>query len=97
MAYILKGQAELDLEEIWNYTFHKWGIVQAHKYIDDLNDSFKYLSQNPLCCIENLEIQPPVRIYPCHSHLVVYLINSDVQISIIRILHKKMDIRKNLE
>lgn len=97
MGFILKGLAELDLEKIWKYTSIKWSVKQANKYIDEIHNSILYLSNNPKSCSENLEINPAVRIYPCQSHLIVYIINDNSSISIIRILHKRMDIRKNLD
>ncbi len=30
--------AENDLVDIWIYSFNKWGVVQADKYIDQLDE-----------------------------------------------------------
>jgi toxin ParE1/3/4 len=36
--YIILNSANKDLNEIWEYTFHKWSIAQADKYYNSLID-----------------------------------------------------------
>ncbi len=96
MQYILKELAEKDMADIWKYTVKKWNINQAITYIDSLEEGFHLLIDNPEMCRENFEIIPPVRIYPCQSHLIIYLILPNKNLNILRILHKSMDINLNM-
>ena len=96
MQYILKELAQKDMEDIWKYTVKKWNINQAISYIDSLEEGFNLLSDNPEMCRENFEFIPPVRIYPCYSHLIIYLILPNININILRILHKNMNINSNM-
>jgi plasmid stabilization system protein ParE len=45
-SYRIRQLAEKDLEQIWLYTFHEWGIEQADKYIHLLIARFSWLSEN---------------------------------------------------
>ena len=93
--YKLQPEAERDLEGIWRYTAEQWGVDQAVKYIDALDDAFKHLAQMPLICRERQEFRPPVRIYQHERHLIVYIVSNDEMI-IIRILHAHMNLEDHL-
>ena len=43
----LRPGAQQDLEDIWLYTYKKWGLEQAESYDGALNDQFKGLAWNP--------------------------------------------------
>lgn len=95
-SYKLLPEAERDLENIWLYTAQEWGVEQAMNYIDELNDSFQNLNDHIKFSRLRTEFTPPVYIYRCNHHLIVYL-KSDGYIAIVRILHEKMDIDGQLE
>jgi toxin ParE1/3/4 len=93
---IKQAQAELDLVDIWLYTFNEWGEKQADKYLDELAAAMDLLAQQPLICRERSEFTPPVRIQHHEHHLIVYLAQ-DNGINVIRILHENMDVDGQLE
>jgi toxin ParE1/3/4 len=43
--YKISKLAELDLEDIWNYTVYEWSIEQAEKYLNGLFSCFDGLSE----------------------------------------------------
>ena len=94
--YKLLPEAERDLEDIWLYTAPKWGVEQAMTYIDELNASFKNLNDHAKFSQLRTEFTPPVYIYRCNHHLIVYLKN-DSHIVVVRILHEKMDMDEQLK
>lgn len=47
MNYKISKQAEIDLENIWLYTFEEWSIDQADYYFDLIMDEIEYISKNP--------------------------------------------------
>ena len=47
MNYKISKQAEIDLENIWLYTFEEWSIEQADYYFDLIMDEIEYISKNP--------------------------------------------------
>lgn len=91
-----QNQAKQDLIDVWLYTFNEWGEVQADKYLDGLEYSLRLLAEQPLICREREEFEPPVRIYHHEHHMVVYLL-MEGGINIVRVLHKNMDIVRQLE
>jgi toxin ParE1/3/4 len=93
--YRLRPAAERDLEGIWLHTLDRWGARSADKYIDDLDDCFALLADNPLACTERGEFTPAVRIHHHRSHLIVYTAES-AEITILRVLHQSMDIGHHL-
>jgi toxin ParE1/3/4 len=91
-----QAQAKQDLVDVWLYTFYEWGEAQADKYLDGLESALWLLAEQPLICRERNELEPPVRIYHHQHHMVVYLVVGD-GINIIRVLHKNMDAKEQLE
>lgn len=91
----LRPKAETDLEKIWLYTVKTWGIEQANFYIDEIDDVFRLLAEQPLLCRAREELSPPVRIHHHAKHLIVYA-EAEQSIDIIRILHESMDIEAQL-
>ena len=87
--------AEQDLLDIWLYSYENWGETQADKYVDELESVIKSIAANPFSYKEREEFSPPIRI--CHHarHLIIYTV-SNTSLSIIRILHNRMDIDAHL-
>lgn len=89
--YRLTNLAELDLVDIADYGFQKYGMDQALKYGAALEGGFKYLAENPETCRLREEFDPPVRIYPIGVHIVIYRIIDRGFIEITRIRHGRED------
>lgn len=95
--YHLTKKAVEDLTEIWNYTCEEWSETQADSYYFLLLNSFEYLAENPTrgkkydVVIENLLG------YKSNEHIIFYLIHSNTEIEIIRILHGSMDLKSKFE
>ena len=87
MGYALSRKAEEDIIEIFLRSVEQFGLKQAELYHTILERSFQFLSDNPLAARERTEITPPVRIHPIESHLIVYTIDEDGDVFIIRVRH----------
>jgi len=87
--------AENDLINIWVYSFDNWGVVQADKYLDQLNHGFKFIAENPLVGTNCDDIRKGYFSYPIKRHLVFYKIESKVLI-IVRVLGTEMDYVEHL-
>lgn len=86
----LRPSALDDLEAIWLYTAAQWSVGRADEYIRQVSAGLDLLTERPEIGRERRELNPPVRIYPVASHLVVYRIESD-HLDIIRIRHVRED------
>jgi len=97
MPRILKqAQVELDLLEIWLYTFNQWGEDKADDYLDDPGTEIELLANQPQMSRQRHEFKPPVRIHHHAHHLIVYTALDD-GVHLIRILHEEMDVTSQLD
>ena len=97
MNYKISKQAEIDLENIWLYTFEEWSIDQADYYFDLIMDEIEYISKNPKTGEDYNEIRKGYFRSRVKSHFIFYKINlKEENIEIIRILHQQMDIESHI-
>lgn len=91
LPYELSQEADLDLEDIFDYTAIEFGIDQAVQYLMGFEELFKLLSINPRMGKERNEIRIGLRSIVKESHIVFYRITSH-SIRIVRVLHTSRDI-----
>ena len=91
MGYQLSQSAEEDIIAILAEGIVRFGSKQADQYALVIENTLDFLGEHPNAARERDEIQPPVRIYPFGSHLVVYTIQSDDTILVLRIRHCRED------
>ncbi len=91
MAYRLSVKAENDILKAYLEGVRLFGVEQAEKYYADLEHAFEFLSDTPNAARERLEITPPVRVHPYRSHIIIYLIDNDCDILILRVRHGRED------
>lgn len=59
--YRLTSLSNQDINEIWEYTFHKWSIKQADKYYDLLIESFNQITIDSNCGKNYGGVEPKLR------------------------------------
>ena len=97
MKYQISKQAEIDLENIWLYTFEEWSIEQADYYFDLIMNEIEYISENPKSGKDYNEIRKGYFRSRVKSHFIFYRINfKEENIEIIRMLHQQMDIESHI-
>ena len=97
MNYKLSKQAEIDLENIWLYTFEEWSLKQADYYYDLIMDEIEYISINPKSGKDYNNIRKGYFRSRVKSHFIFYKINlKEENVEIIRILHQQMDIESHI-
>jgi len=84
--YLLSQIADTDLEEIFDYTTHKFGLEQAEKYLLEIEDIFLHLLKNPESGKKRDEIKKGLYSFPKDNHIIFYRIFNN-SIRIVRILH----------
>jgi len=93
--YMLTGKAEQDLSDIIEYTKTRWGRSQTSIYIDSIEARCQMLADNPSIGKGCDDIANELMRHPIGSH-VIYYIRQGQDISIIRILYKRMLPSKHL-
>ena len=93
-SYALSPLAEIDLEEIWFYTFQNWSLAQADSYHRDLVAAFEGLASGTKRG-RDVDVRPNYLKCPVGPHMI-YFRNSDDQIKVIRVLNQRQDEALNL-
>lgn len=91
MTYNLTNKAIEDLLHIYAEGLRLFGQDLAESYYAELESTFDLLAANPKLARQRAELNPPVRIHPFHSHLIIYNIEPNDDILIIRIRHNRED------
>lgn len=87
MAYKLSTKAEEDIIRVYRESFRLFGTEQAEIYYAGIERIFQFLSDTPKAARERTEISPPVRVHPYQSHIIVYLIDENGDVLILRVRH----------
>lgn len=88
-AYRLTPDAQTDLIEIRRYTLKQWGAEQSKKYLLELRQTIRVLSETPTLGKQRHEVGVDVFSFPYVSHVIYYIVNKQ-QIVIFGVLHKSM-------
>lgn len=91
MSYRLSEQAEEDVVRVYVQGTELFGVQQAVRYHRRLRATFELLAANPRMARERAEYDPPVRIHPVGSHVVVYVVDDRDEVLILRIRHGRED------
>lgn len=87
--YKFTDEAEHDLEEITNYTLQKWDIAQTLAYLDELETLGQLLADNPDGTKRDT-VPDGLLSFPYENHTLYYMKQSH-GITVVRILHQRMD------
>ncbi|WP_114365255.1 type II toxin-antitoxin system RelE/ParE family toxin [Ciceribacter lividus] len=95
MSFSLSVEAEEDIIAIAEQGVRMFGAGPAKRYHDELFALLDLIAANPRIARERDEINPPVRTHPFKAHLVVYRIEDDETIFVIRVRHGHEDWASN--
>ena len=91
MGYRLTRKAAEDIGDIYLHGIQQFGPRQADAYHTLLEKTFRFLAENPRAAHERPELSPEIRVHPVQSHLVIYRVENDGDVLIIRIRHGHED------
>ena len=91
-AFELTKEAKEDLRKIARFTEKRWGRDQRFLYIKQFDDVFHLLAETPSVGKQCDYIKEGYRKFPQSSHIIFYHESTNTKITIIRILHKSMDV-----
>ena len=87
----IASRAYQDLIDIGEYTERQWGYEQRAKYLRQLLDRIKWLAENPHLGKPRPEIAAGDFSYREGKHQIFFYFYDDRQITIIGVLHERMD------
>lgn len=91
MTFYLTREAEQDVISIYLYSAETFGPVQAEAYHEKLAATFRRLAEQPRIARLRTEIDPPVRVHACGAHIIIYGIQPDDSVLIVRVRHGSED------
>jgi toxin ParE1/3/4 len=94
--YLLSPAAQLDLEQIWDYTCRRWAVEQADEYLRELQRAIELAAANPRIGQACEEIRPGYRKLAAGSHTLYYRLMPDGVVDVVRVLHQRMDVDRHL-
>jgi toxin ParE1/3/4 len=89
--YSLTQAAAKDISDIFIAGLAMFGLDQADKYHEGLTATFAFLADYPRAARVRFEITPPVRAYRYKSHMIIYEIDDDDAVIILRVRHGHED------
>lgn len=94
-AFRLSPAAQQDLDAIFDYTVEQWGMPQALRYMQMLEEACAAMAQAPQQAQDCSHIRSGYRRGLAGQHFVYFRIEED-GIAVIRILHPRMDAPRHL-
>jgi len=85
--YRLSAFAIRDLSEIRKQGRRQFGLANSQSYMDGLLRLLVIISDNPELGRLRTEINPPVRVHPHRSHVLIYTLDDCRRPQILRIRH----------
>jgi toxin ParE1/3/4 len=95
MRFVLSPLAQVDLDEIWDYSVERWGDKRAERYVRDLRQAIEAVAEDPHRGRSCDEIRVGYFKYAVVSHVIFYRL-TDCGIDVVRILHGRMDLEQHL-
>jgi len=89
-TFVLSPAAEIDLDDIWDYSVENWGERQAERYIRMIQDTIIGLTVGTQFSQSAQHVRPGFRKVLVGTH-VLFFKEDDKLIDVIRILHQRMD------
>jgi toxin ParE1/3/4 len=94
-GYVLSPRAQSDLDDIWDYSAQRWGVIRAERNICDLSEALEILAVDRTRGRECDDIRAGYYKYTVFSHVIFYRVTG-VGIDVVRILHGRMDFKQHL-
>jgi toxin ParE1/3/4 len=95
-VFTLTKKAKSDLKSIAAYTQRRWDKKQRRIYTLQFDDTFHLLADAPALGSECDFIKQGYRKFSVTSHIIFYQSISQSEIEIVRILHKRMDAKAQI-
>jgi toxin ParE1/3/4 len=91
VAIRLSPKARQDFIDILRYTGKTWGKNQVTVYRDKIDEALRLIGGNPMMGRQREDLPDTHRSYLVGSHIVIYRIETDGAIGVVRILHQRME------
>ena len=94
-SFTLSKRADQQAKQIYWDTVREWGVSQADKYIDEMENTLKLIVDNPDLGRSCEEIRAGYRRFEYGRHVIFYRKRA-VDIFVVQIIHDRMDAIRHL-
>lgn len=94
-SYRLSPAAQADLEGIFDYTVYRWGLDRAVRYTQSIEAACSAIAANPGSTEDCDYIRAGYRRASAGRHTIYFRVDGG-GVSVIRILHQRMDAPRHL-
>ena len=91
MPHEIRSAAVDDLARIYLDGIALFGSGQADVYEDGLYAAFDFLAANPFALRVRTELNPPLRAYRYKAHMIIFDVEADGLVMILRVRHGRED------
>lgn len=95
MRLELSRRAQVDLDDVRDYSVAEFGNAGAAAYLDAIEASFRRMLDFPCIGSVHATLRPPTRSLGCQQHRIFYQVEGEM-ILVLRILHKARDAERRL-
>ena len=85
---VFSARADIDRDQIWDFTVEHWSVAQAETYLTGLDHLLRLLAEHPQMARERRDLVPPVRLHKYNSHLVIFTAD-ETTLTVIRVVHSR--------
>lgn len=93
----LSAAARQDFLDIGDQTRDRWSEAQAERYLNQILETIAEIGRHPLAGAEVSWVRAGYRRRRTGSHLIFYVIRGDDFIDVVRILHERADVPRQLD
>lgn len=93
VKYNLTKKADNDISKMYAYTATSFGVTQADKYYNGLISQIEFIASSPEMYRKLERFSPAVRICPYQSHTIIYRVQGNDIVEIIRVHHTRTNWR----
>jgi len=95
VRYLLSKAVQFDLDNLYADGVLKHGVRQADLYYDGLIKRFEFLADNSNIGVNSDELVPNLQKFSYGRH-VIFFINTDTGVMIVRVLGEEMDFERHI-
>ncbi|MEI9414202.1 type II toxin-antitoxin system RelE/ParE family toxin [Mesorhizobium sp. Cs1321R2N1] len=88
-------KAKGDLDDIWDHSLNEWGAERAEAYVRAIHAVIDLVDQFPTIARSASTVRPGLLKYAAGTHVVFFRIGHE-SITVVRILHQRMDYPRHL-
>ncbi len=88
-----RPEAEVDLEDIWDYTYEMWGRGQANQYVGQIRTFIESVAAGRRQLTSVARIRQGYKRGLVGRHAVFFRVDEQT-VTVVRILHQRMDVQR---